>query len=84
MERFFPVASRSNRPRCGGVVSQGMLCSAKELGISEASEGILEVDANEASLGEDIRRRLAWDAATLVLKLTPQPRRLPLHAGRGP
>ncbi len=68
---LLPGGFKIKQAKMRGVVSQGMLCSAKELGISEASEGILEVDANEASLGEDIRQTLSLDAATLVLKLTP-------------
>ncbi|HSG19364.1 MAG TPA: phenylalanine--tRNA ligase subunit beta, partial [Burkholderiaceae bacterium] len=68
---LLPGGFKIKQAKMRGVVSQGMLCSAKELGISEASEGILEVDASEASLGEDIRQTLSLDAATLVLKLTP-------------
>ena len=63
-----------------GVVSQGMLCSAKELGISEASgdsgglggsDGILEVAAPVEALGQDIRETLRLDEAILILKPTP-------------
>ncbi|MDP4669626.1 MAG: phenylalanine--tRNA ligase subunit beta, partial [Burkholderiaceae bacterium] len=62
-----------------GVVSQGMLCSAKELGISEASgdsgglggsDGILEVAAPVEALGQDIRETLRLDEAILILKPT--------------
>ncbi|NBT75657.1 MAG: phenylalanine--tRNA ligase subunit beta [Betaproteobacteria bacterium] len=57
-----------------GVVSQGMLCSAKELGLSEESEGILELDASitqHDALGLNVRELLGLDEKTLVLKLTP-------------
>ncbi len=53
-----------------GVESQGMLCSAKELKISEESAGLLELKPN-ATVGEDIRKHLALDDTLFTLKLTP-------------
>jgi phenylalanyl-tRNA synthetase beta chain len=53
-----------------GVESQGMLCSARELGLSEEHAGLLELDA-DARIGEDIGRALALDDRKLVFKLTP-------------
>jgi phenylalanyl-tRNA synthetase beta chain len=53
-----------------GVESQGMLLSARELGISEDHSGLLELPP-EACPGEDIRRALALDERILTLKLTP-------------
>ena len=53
-----------------GVESRGMLCSARELGISEEHEGLLELD-RAAAPGEDVRALLALDEAVLTLKLTP-------------
>ena len=53
-----------------GVESRGMLCSARELGISDEHEGLLELDA-AAKPGEDVRKVLALDEAVLTLKLTP-------------
>ena len=53
-----------------GVQSQGMLCSARELGLSEDHGGLLEL-ATDAPLGVDLRKHLALDDALFTLKLTP-------------
>ena len=53
-----------------GVQSQGMLCSARELGLSEDAGGLLILDA-DAPPGADLRAYLALDDRTLTIKLTP-------------
>jgi phenylalanyl-tRNA synthetase beta chain len=53
-----------------GVESQGMLCSARELGFSEDHSGLLELDGSPR-LGEDIRQVLHLDDHVFTLKLTP-------------
>jgi phenylalanyl-tRNA synthetase beta chain len=53
-----------------GVESLGMLCSARELKLSEDHGGLLEL-APDAPLGEDLRRVLALDDHLITLKLTP-------------
>ena len=53
-----------------GVESQGMLCSARELGLSEDHGGLLVLDSG-ARVGEDIRAHLHLDDRLLTLKLTP-------------
>jgi len=53
-----------------GVESRGMLCSARELGISEDSAGLLELAA-DAPLGRSLREHLALDDTIFTLKLTP-------------
>ena len=53
-----------------GVESQGMLCSASELKISEESSGLYELAA-DAPIGANIREFLKLDDALLTLKLTP-------------
>ncbi|MDR0479080.1 MAG: phenylalanine--tRNA ligase subunit beta, partial [Burkholderiaceae bacterium] len=53
-----------------GVESHGMLCSARELGISEDHGGLLELAA-DAPIGQDVRGVLHLDDALLTLKLTP-------------
>ncbi len=53
-----------------GVESAGMLCSAKELGLSEASAGIVEL-APDAPVGRDLREYLALDDLVLALNVTP-------------
>jgi phenylalanyl-tRNA synthetase beta chain len=53
-----------------GVESQGMLCSARELKLSEDHGGLLEL-AGDAPLGQDIRKHLNLDDTLFTLKLTP-------------
>ena len=53
-----------------GVESFGMLCSAKELGLSDTSEGIIELPA-DAPVGVDLRGYLDLDDEILELNVTP-------------
>ncbi len=53
-----------------GVDSQGMLCSARELGLSEDHAGLLPLAA-DAVVGEDIRKHLDLDDRKITIKLTP-------------
>ena len=53
-----------------GVESNGMLCSARELGLSDDHAGLL-VLADDAPVGRDIREHLGLDDTILTLKLTP-------------
>jgi phenylalanyl-tRNA synthetase beta chain len=53
-----------------GVESFGMLCSARELGLSEDQDGLLALE-NDAPVGMDIREWLALDDTCFVIKLTP-------------
>jgi phenylalanyl-tRNA synthetase beta chain len=53
-----------------GVESSGMLCSARELGLSDEHAGLLVLDA-DAPIGRDVREVLALDDVYLTLKLTP-------------
>lgn len=53
-----------------GVESQGMLCSARELKLSDDHGGLLEL-AGDAPVGADIREVLGLDDMLLTLKLTP-------------
>ncbi|MEN3274589.1 MAG: phenylalanyl-tRNA synthetase beta chain [Massilia sp.] len=53
-----------------GVESQGMMCSAKELKISEESSGLMELPA-DAPVGTDIRDYLGLDDLKFTIKLTP-------------
>ena len=53
-----------------GVESHGMLCSAKELGLAEKSDGLMELDA-DAKPGRPIEQHLALDDRILNLELTP-------------
>ena len=53
-----------------GVESQGMLCSAAELGISDDASGLLLLD-KDLRIGSDLRQVLDLDDSLLTLKLTP-------------
>ncbi|MBC7780523.1 MAG: phenylalanine--tRNA ligase subunit beta, partial [Proteobacteria bacterium] len=53
-----------------GVDSDGMLCSARELGLSEDTSGLLELD-DDATPGASLRELLGLDDSVFVLKLTP-------------
>jgi phenylalanyl-tRNA synthetase beta chain len=56
--------------RIRDIESQGMLCSARELGLSEDHAGLLELD-EAAPVGRDLRVVLDLDDTLLTLKLTP-------------
>src|SRR6202007_15131 len=53
-----------------GVDSEGMLCSARELGLSEDHSGVLELPRT-AKVGSDVRKVLGLDDHIFTLKLTP-------------
>ena len=53
-----------------GVESQGMLCSAKELKLSDDAGGLMELAA-DAPVGQNIRDYLALDDLKFTIKLTP-------------
>lgn len=61
---------RIKAARVRGVESFGMLCSARELGLSEDHSGLLALPAG-APVGEDIRTCLDLDDKLFTLKLTP-------------
>jgi len=63
-----PFAIRLGQLR--GVESQGMLCSARELKLSEDHGGLL-ILREDARVGQDIREHLLLDDTLLTLKLTP-------------
>ena len=53
-----------------GVQSQGMLCSARELGIADDAAGILELPA-DSRVGASVREALELDDTLITLKITP-------------
>ena len=65
-----PGALKIKAAKLRGVESAGMLCSAKELGLAETSEGILELPA-DAPLGQSLREYMALDDVVLELAVTP-------------
>ncbi len=72
-EIFESPDSRSfkiKKAKIRGVESNGMLCSAEELGLAESSGGILELP-QEAEVGSDVREVLGLDDVSIELDLTP-------------
>jgi phenylalanyl-tRNA synthetase beta chain len=53
-----------------GVESAGMLCSSKELGLTDGSDGIIELPV-DAPVGEDLRAYMQLDDDVLELNVTP-------------
>ena len=69
-----PFGSRS--ASCAASRASGMLCSARELKLSEDHGGLLELAA-DAPVGADIREHLQLDDTLFTLKLTPNLGALP-------
>ena len=65
-----PNDFRIKQAKVRGIDSFGMLCSSKELGLAEESDG-LWILPEEAPAGEDLRRYLDLDDNLYTLKLTP-------------
>src|SRR5690242_14991726 len=62
----FEITKRKIR----GVVSEGMLCSARELGLSDDHSGIVDLPP-ETPLGSDVREVLGLDDVVFELAITP-------------
>lgn len=58
------------RSKLRGVESQGMLCSARELGLGDEHDGIIELPA-DTEVGQDVVALLQLDDIVLELELTP-------------
>jgi phenylalanyl-tRNA synthetase beta chain len=67
---MLPGGQSITRTTMRGVESQGMLCSARELGIADDASGLL-VLSSDARPGQDVREALALDDALITIKLTP-------------
>lgn len=65
-----PGDFKIKKAKLRGVASNGMLCSASELGLAESSEGLMELPA-DAPVGENFRDYLQLDDVTIELGLTP-------------
>lgn len=62
----FKIANRKMR----GVESQGMMCSARELGVGDGHAGLLILPA-DAPIGADIRGVLGLDDVVFEIEVTP-------------
>jgi len=65
-----PGGLKIKKAKLRGVESFGMLCSAKEVGLAESSEGLMALP-EEAPLGEDFRQWLDLDDQVYDIDLTP-------------
>jgi phenylalanyl-tRNA synthetase beta chain len=65
-----PGGFKLERRKIRGVVSDGMLCSARELGLGDDHAGILELDGG-SELGSDVREVLGLDDVVFELAITP-------------
>jgi len=65
-----PENFKIKKAKLRGVESFGMLCSARELGLAESSEGLMPLPADLAP-GADVREALRLDDTILEVDLTP-------------
>ncbi|MCO6057282.1 phenylalanine--tRNA ligase subunit beta [Pseudomonas sp. MOB-449] len=65
-----PGDFKIKKAKLRGVESNGMLCSASELQISDENDGLMELAA-DAPVGQDIRAYLGLDDVIIELGLTP-------------
>lgn len=65
-----PNGLKIKRAKVRGIESNGMLCSASELGLEEQSAGILELD-QDAIVGARVDSYLQLDDALIDIDLTP-------------
>lgn len=65
-----PNGLKIKKAKLRGVESLGMICSESELGLTENSEGISELDI-DAPIGQDIRQYLDLDDNIIELDITP-------------
>ena len=65
-----PGDFRIKQAKLRGVESCGMLCAEQELGLSDASDGLMELPA-DAPVGTDLRAYLGLDDRSIEIGLTP-------------
>ena len=67
---ILPGDFRIKRAKLRGVESQGMICSAAELGLADSSSGIMPLPT-DAPVGSDFRSYLGLDDRAIDVDLTP-------------
>jgi phenylalanyl-tRNA synthetase beta chain len=67
---ILPGREKVKRVKIAGEVSEGIICSAAEIGLEEVSDGILEFDET-ATVGQAVNEHLDLDDAVLDVELTP-------------
>ena len=65
-----PGDMKIKKAKLRGVPSHGMLCSARELGLSDEHQGLMELPG-DAPVGRDLRDYLGLDDVTIEVDLTP-------------
>ena len=75
-----PGGLRIERRKIRGAVSNGMLCSARELGLGENHEGIMELDI-DAAPGTPFLRAMPVGDTRIVVDVTPNRPDLLSHLG---
>jgi phenylalanyl-tRNA synthetase beta chain len=65
-----PGDMKIKKAKLRGVVSHGMLCSARELGLSDEHQGLLALPA-DAPVGSDLRDYLGLNDVSIDIDLTP-------------
>ena len=65
-----PEGLKIKKSKLRGVESHGMLCSARELGLSDEHKGLLELPA-DAPVGIDLRVYMRLDDTVISIGLTP-------------
>jgi phenylalanyl-tRNA synthetase beta chain len=62
-----PVGTR----KFGNVESEGVVCSERDLGLTDDHEGLMALDPEEHSVGQDLWQALGLDDTTISFELTP-------------
>jgi phenylalanyl-tRNA synthetase beta chain len=65
-----PNGLKIKRAKVRGIESNGMLCSASELGLADSSDGIMELD-EDATIGQRVDEYLQLDDSMIDIDLTP-------------
>ena len=67
---YMPGGMKIKRAKLRDVESEGMLCSAKELGLSDDTSGLMALP-DKAPAGKDLRKYLNLDDQLIEIDLTP-------------